>query len=143
MIKQRFYIGRYGWNVTIFYAVSHYDIAQILEALAKINCPEEYMAMTADNLKKGKVNSGVTYSNDAWRCSVVVIGLCDSAEEYANSIAHERAHLVTHIASKCGLDLEGEEICYLTGDIARRMFRVSHRLVCEDCLNNLRGDVVL
>ena len=110
--------------------------------MQRIGCPRGYLRATADNLRKGKINSGVTYTNDRWRCSVVVIGLCNSPEEYANSIAHERAHLVTYIASECGLDLRGEEICYLTGDVARRMYKVSHRLVCGDCLEKLRGEVV-
>lgn len=54
------------------------------------------------------------------------------------STAHERAHLVTHIAGASGIEPEGEEICYLAGEIASKMFDVSHKFICADCLRRLK-----
>ena len=138
MIEQRFYVEKYDWRVTVFYAVTGYEVRWILEELRRVGCPPGYIRATAKNLRVGKINSGITYSNKRGRRSVMVIGLCDSAKQYSNSIAHERAHLVTHIAEASGIGLEGEEICYLTGDIASKMFDVSRRFICADCLRRLK-----
>lgn len=138
MIEQRFYVEKYDWRVTVFYAVTGYEVRWILEELRRVGCPSGYIRATAKNLRVGKINSGITYSNKRERRSVMVIGLCDSAKQYANSIAHERAHLVTHIAEASGIGLEGEEICYLTGDITSKMFDVSRRFICADCLRRLK-----
>ena len=38
MMYQEFRIKKYGWRVRVFYAVSHYDVESILEALRDIGC---------------------------------------------------------------------------------------------------------
>lgn len=138
MIEQRFFVKKYDWCVTVFYAVTGYEVRWILQELRRAGCPSGYIRATAENLRVGKINSGITYSNKRERRTVMVIGLCDSARQYANSIAHERAHLVTHIAGASEIEPEGEEICYLAGEIASKMFDVSHKFICADCLRRLK-----
>ena len=66
----------------------------------------------------------------------MVVGRATSNAEYINSITHELRHLCDDIASVVGISDNGEDVAYLTGDIASQMADVIEVLVCN-CLNCL------
>lgn len=88
-------------------------------------------------LRSGKYNTGLTYSNTNDKCSVVVIGLTTSPEEFQNTFDHEKGHLAMHISSAFGLDVYGEEYQYLTGAIGQEMFKIAKKFLCEHCRKKL------
>ena len=141
MIRQAIRLNRYDWEVMVYYAVTDYAVDEILMALKDIKCEDKYLKVSEESLRSRTLNTGITYSNPKLRKSVMVIGLADSPEQYDNSIAHERDHLATHIAQADGIDLASEAKCYLTGYIAEKMHRVSHRFVCRDCYGSVRAYV--
>lgn len=94
---------------------------------------------TFDNYVKAKKipNVGITYSNFKHKCSIVVIGLTTSAEEFQNTFDHEKGHLAMHISSALKIKPYGEEYQYLTGEIGQSMFKIAKRFLCDDCRQKL------
>lgn len=70
-------------------------------------------------------------SSPSERASVVVIGHATSVEETVNTFSHELRHLVDDIAAVCGITVSGEEVAYLTGDIALTLASSLLHIVCE------------
>lgn len=106
---------------------------EILEELKLINCSASELKKAEKVLKTGGYNVGLTYSSFEHRCSIVVIGLTTSADEFQNTFDHEKGHLTTHIKDACNLDAEGEEYQYLTGEVGQKMFKIAKRFLCDDC----------
>lgn len=133
MIRQELYIKEYDWWVTVYYAVTCYCISEIMDALYRVGCRGSYYFNAYRQMKECSLNTGITYSNNASRESVVVIALTSSADEFANSIAHENAHLAVHISDALGIDKASEEFCYLVGNTFQRMYTKCHHLLCRHC----------
>lgn len=138
MMYQEFRIKKYGWRVRVFYAVSHYDVESILEALRDIGCRGKRLREVRRSLIRAEIDTGLTYSNYAKGETVMVIAIASSAAEYENSIRHEAHHLHMHIAEAYDLDPYGEPVAYLVGDTSRAMHPIASRLTCECCLRELR-----
>lgn len=141
MVRQDFHIDSADWDVTVFYPVSSLNVTRIICELRKAGCSNRNLQRAYSNLFAHKENTGMTFSNTSERKSIIVLGFASSADEYANSICHERRHLVTHIAQDLGLDPYGEEVCYLDGEVAGKMFRITKQLVCPTCLSKLRASL--
>ena len=109
MIVQNIYLEDWDWHVTVYYAVDTYYADEILEELESIGCSWSELVKAEDLLRSGQYNTGITYSNFKHRCSVVVIGLTTSAEEFQ----------------------------YLTGEIGQAMFKVAKRFLCDNCRKKL------
>ena len=141
MIVQTFHLKKYGWRVRVFYAVSHYHVERIVEALREIGCRGRKLRSARESLSRAEIDTGLTYSNYLRRETVMVIGMASTAAEYENSIRHETHHLHMHIAEACGLDPYGEPVAYLVGETARAMHGVASRLTCECCLKDVRRGI--
>lgn len=138
MIIQEFYIKKYDWCVKVFYAVTHYDLDVVEDALLATGCRKKDIARARENLGAG-YNHGLTYTNSAKRCSVVVVGLAENGAEYYNTIVHEQTHLVIHICKAYGIDYLSEELCYLAGEIAEKMYPKVKHIICDSCLERLKN----
>lgn len=139
MIVQDIYLPEYDWHCKIFYAVTCYWEDEILRELKRIGCSGKNYKTARRNLHTGKMNTGLTYSNKDTGESVVVIAKTSSAEEFAHTYDHEKGHLAKHIALAYDIDPYGEELQYLSGDIAKKMFPVAKRFMCECCRKKLYG----
>lgn len=133
MIKHKFIVNRRYWKVYVYYNVSKRNINEILDKLENLNFPDSYVTSAYTMLNNNKLNSGRTFSNIRNKVSVVIIGKTSNATEFVNSFVHEIAHLSNHIARAYNLNLDNEEVCYLSGDIAQEMFKYCHRLMCDCC----------
>ena len=124
MIRERFYITVNGepWYITVFLPVTGYHVPEIMDALRGAGINEANFSAALGNLTSGRVNNGVTFSNPLLRESVSVWARSSSAAEWFNLVVHELHHLSVHIASACGMDLEGEEVCYINGGIAGYLY---------------------
>lgn len=133
MIRQRFHIFVKGkkWNITAFFPVTRYHVDEIMDALRYIDCNSEDLKSAYQNLTRGNVNNGLTFSNYLYRESVIIFAISISPAKYLNLITHELHHLSVHIAIASGFNLKAEEVCYINGDIAEMMFPVVVYLLCK------------
>lgn len=133
MIRQTIYIDKYDWEINAYFYVSEYYTEEILEMLWHLGCDADTAKKAYRNLSSGQLNTGLCYSNYVKRKSVFVIAKTSSAAEFFNSLHHELTHLKAHIANVYRLNPLGEEIAYLTGEIAREMFPKVKHLMCDCC----------
>lgn len=133
MITQSIYLPDYDWDIKVFYAVDGYYIETIVTELERLGCSDENIEELQDTLKEMPYNVGMTYSNLNGKCSIVIIGLTSSAEEFQNTFDHEKGHLAMHISAANDIDPFSEEFEYLVGDIGQSMFCVAKRFLCDHC----------
>lgn len=142
MIEQTIFLPDWcSWLAKVYYAVNRYNVVKILEDLEDFGCCGDDLKDAERNLRSGKANIGLTYSNFDRRLSLMVIGLTDSPEQFEDTLTHERGHLVTHIAQALELDPYGEDVQYLCGEIARQMFPIAKKFLCEHCRQELKAQV--
>lgn len=132
MIRQQFTLDRAGgWLVTAYYAVTHYEVDEILHTLAEAGADDKSLERAYDNLSSGNLNTGLCYSGKGE--SVLVISCASSPAQFLNSLVHELHHLASHIASALGYDHKGEETCYIAGETAEKIYKVASKFLCEHC----------
>lgn len=136
MIIQDIYLQRWDWSIKVFYAIDTYYIDHILGELECIGCTESDLKQ-AEKCLKGE-NTGLTYSNLRYKCSIVVIGITSSPAEFQNTFDHEKSHLAMHISEALDIDLFKEEYEYLIGEIGQAMFPVAKRFLCEHCRKDMK-----
>lgn len=131
MIRSECYIRVNGepWRVTIFLLVTGYHVDEIMAALLALGINEENYTDAVKNLRSGRVNNGLTFSSAEHRATVSVWAMATSPAVYFNLIVHELHHLSVHIAVCNGLDLEGEDVCYINGDIAQYLYPLCRPLI--------------
>jgi hypothetical protein len=136
MICRDIYIEQYDWEVHCYFAVNKYYTERILSVLSALGCSDSIFYQVEKKLARNEKNAGFTYSNPDKQESLLVVGLATSNEEYVNSISHELRHLCDDIASVYDIPSKGEEVAYLTGDIAGKLADIIQVLVCNclDCL---------
>ena len=139
MIYKQIILDNYDdWVVDVYFGVTHWDVNVIMDNLHYIGCDGKIAHTAYKNLSSGNLNTGLTYSNFAKHHSVMVIGVADSAKQFLNTLTHEQYHLTAHIGRVFYLDMYGEEVCYLMGDISQELFKVSRKFICECCRTKTR-----
>lgn len=132
MIRQTIYLDRAdGWKITCYYAVTHYEVEEILQTMERAGADDESLERAYDNLSSGNLNTGLCYSGNGE--SVMVISCASSPAQFLNSLVHELHHLASHIASALGYNQKGEEACYIGGETAEKMYKVASKFLCEHC----------
>ena len=133
MIRQVIHIHRYDWTVVAFYDARQWDADRILDELYELGISDRTIGKAADNLYAGLKDTGLTYTNARERATIIVLSRTTSKAEFANSWVHEIGHCSKHIALAYGLDCNGEEVNYLSGELAREMQPIAARLMCPTC----------
>lgn len=133
MVRQTLYIPKYDWDVVVFYESDYCDAPDILKEMDEIGIDEYTFIRAKANLRKGRVDTGLTFTNAKEHTSMIVLSATSSKAEFANTWFHEVFHCAVHIAQACGLDYEGEAIAYVGGELARDMQPVAARLMCPTC----------
>lgn len=136
MITQEFIVDRRYWKVYVYYDVTLKDTIKIVTKLQEIKLPKSYITSAYTTLISDKLNQGITETNSKLKKSVVVFTKTTNASQFINSFVHEIGHLSNHIARTYNLDLNGEEVQYIAGDIAQEMFKRCHTLICDNCRKN-------
>lgn len=132
MIRQIIHLERAeSWKVTCYYAVTHYEVDEILHTLAEAGADDKSLERAYENLSSGNPNCGICYSGKGE--SVLVVTVTTNVEEFADSIDHEKHHLAVQIADVLKWNLKGEEVCYLAGEIGRKMHPIVSHYLCEHC----------
>ena len=112
------------WGIYVYYDTTPYDTEELLGKLRSLGCSENGVLRTRKQLLRGGYNNGFTYSNRALKQSVVSLGRASKFSQFLNSFSHELHHLSTHIAQAYGIPLDGEDVCYLSGSIAQKMYPI-------------------
>lgn len=121
------------WTVIFLFSLEGHEEEEVLRQLFYCKPPKSVANKVAENLEANRENEGFTYSNTEMRRSVVYIGPTNSGAEFLSSFVHELAHLVCDICITDRISLRGEEIAYLTGEIARRLSDVVCHFSCDNC----------
>lgn len=131
------YIKRCRWWVRIYFSVTCYHTDRILDDLDYLNCSDEIYNRAQRHLRRGNLNTGLTYSNARARKSVMVVGLSSTMGQFLNSFEHELRHLIDDIAGSLDIAIKGEDVAYLTGDMNALLFEDIHPFICcsENCKN--------
>lgn len=120
MIYQTFQIE--DWNIELYIEPENINIQELLEVMQDFGCNYESVRLTYENIKKNKYNKGFTYSKLFQ--SLMFIGPTTSKEQLINTIAHESRHLQQHIANIYNMNQNGEQVCYLTGEIVSIIYKI-------------------
>ena len=133
MITQEFIVDKVYWKVYVYYDVTSKDTIKIITKLQELKLPKSYITSAYTTLISNKLNQGLTETNSKLKESIVVFTKTTNASQFVNSFVHEIGHLSNHIARTYNLDLNGEEVQYIAGDIAQQMFKRCHTLMCDCC----------
>lgn len=131
MIRQFIYLPGYRWKIQVYYWAGRENADEILHTLQGFGATGDTLRSAENNLRGAVIDTGLTYTNDLRRATVVVISRSSSPEEFWNTLDHEKGHAVQHISSALGMDEAGESQQYLAGEIARRMHPVAKRFICK------------
>lgn len=115
MIRQDVYLEKYDWDVMVCHVSCKEDADEAMDLLSSVGCKGKPLLDAYDHISVDGMNKGLTYTNVDKRVSVVIISKASSEGEYINSLAHEMFHVVAHVCGFLGLDMQGEEPCYLMG----------------------------
>lgn len=127
MIAQYIMIGDHKWNILVYYNVDLYGLTEVKEMLSRLDCPKRYMRKALDVLRN--YNTGLTYSNNKYKMSIVCISRTTSEEQMMNSIAHEVKHVQSHICEYYDVEEDTEAAAYLTGYIIQKMHKAFKQLL--------------
>lgn len=139
MIIQNVYLEDWDWYIKVYYAVDTFYMDSILGELESMGCSRKKLNNIEKTFTEYPYNNGLTYSNVAYRWSLVVIGITESPEEFQNTFDHEKGHLAMHIAETDNMDIFGEEYQYLVGEIGKQLFPIAKKFMCEHCRIDLKG----
>lgn len=84
MITQDFTLPKYNWHVKVYYAVTTYWTSRIINELENIGCDGIELRRAYENLRRGDLNTGLTYSNLNMGETVMVISLTSSSPQFLN-----------------------------------------------------------
>lgn len=129
MIKQLFRIDKYDWKVIVLYEISYRDTDYVIDMLKQMDAPDYILRSAYKNVNEGQPNTGFIYSDYDKQRSIIVVSKTTSNRELIDTIVHEANHLQSHIATVFNLDEKGEEVCYLIGDIVKRMYKVFNKII--------------
>lgn len=136
MIRQYVYIPRYDWEVIAYYESDSHNAGEILSEIEASGADDYTYNRALNNLRGGLVDTGLTYSNTGERRTIIVMSQASSRAEFANTWFHELIHAANHIGAANGLDVQGEAVAYVGGELARAMQPVAALLMCPRCEYN-------
>ncbi len=130
MIVRNLRLYGWDWDIIALYDVVPSDLDYVLHELRRFDCPASMLRKAKRNVLDGYPNNGLTYTNNEERVSVMIIGRATCPAQFWNTLDHEKGHVAEHIAERMGLDHKGEEIEYLKGLIAEKVYPEAIRFLC-------------
>lgn len=133
MIVRMVHIRR--WDVLFLFSFDTDDLGRIVDALVWASAPDSILQRVSENVNAGRWNEGFCYSDPSLRRSVAAVGLTSGGEEFVNSTVHEIMHIAQDVARTDGLDIYGESVAYLAGDLTAQISDI----ICHESCPNCRG----
>ncbi len=131
MIREEIHIEQYGWHLYAYLAAAPEDADEILAKVGDVGISAQELMKAERHLRYNACDGGMTYSSLTDRTSVMVVGISSSDAEALNTFSHELRHLTDDISLACGIPSKGEEVAYLTGDIALVLAASLLHIVCD------------
>lgn len=131
MIGSYFTISKYNWKVKVFYNIKKQDIGLCIKELNKLTHKKRFHKECYDTLYTNKTDRAYIYTSYIKHKSVIFIGVPSSTGELMDTITHEANHLKSHIATYYDLDEKDEEVCYIIGNIIKKMSKEFISLICD------------
>lgn len=122
MRRQEIRLDKYQWNVVIFFDYTSADSEYLCQRLTDIGCAGDALINAYEHFLKGGEECGLTYSNISERKSIVAIGKSHGKASMVNTLGHELLHVVAHVCEADGIDMMGEEACYLMGTLCEKIY---------------------
>lgn len=123
MTRRKIRMEQYEWSVICFLSYTINDTDYICRALKDIRCNGDALLEAYGHLSKNCSGRGLTYSNVIERKSIVAIGKSPDRASILNTIGHELFHVVAHICNKDNIDMQGEEPCYIMGELCEKLYK--------------------
>ena len=133
MIIQEFHIKECDWDVSVIYNATQDDVDRVSMFLENKDMDEESLKEASMLFRECILNSGMTYSDVEKRMSLMVIGYGSCASEFADTLDHEKGHLMMHLAQYCNIEVFSERFQYLNGNIGNTMFPYASIFLCDKC----------
>lgn len=131
MIGSYFTIFKYDWKVKVFYNIKKQDIGLCIKELNKLTHKKRFHKECYDTLYTNKTDRAYIYTSYIKHESVIFIGVPSSTGELMDTITHEANHLKSHIATYYNLNEKDEEVCYIIGNIVKKMSKEFISLICD------------
>lgn len=121
MIKFKYYIPKYYWDLILFIDVDVEDINNIIQHLHFLYVDNIIVNKVINNIISG-YNNAVTVSNKTINKSIITINKTYNDKELVNSIVHEVYHMTFHIVNKNNIEYDSEKAAYLIGNIVADIY---------------------
>lgn len=131
MIRQKFTIPGYDWDVFVFYNTDNIDAEEVLALLQVIEVSAFDYTVALTNMMENNTDTGFCYSNFNKRKSVLVISETSTPAQFMNSFIHEVRHLERHVEYALSIDPYSEEAACLAGTIGELMFPKARLFMCK------------
>lgn len=122
MRRIRTRLRRLDWGVSCYIGYTPSDCAEICRSLEDIGCCGDALLEACGHLSKDCAGRGLTYSNVRLRESVVAVGRSADCADMVNTAGHELLHVVAHVCGEDGIGMQGEEPCYMMGELCENLF---------------------
>lgn len=120
-LRQQFKIGKYDWDVVIYYTVNEKQKAEIITELKELQPNKETFERLERNLINQELDTGFIYSSFQKKFSLIVIHKASSIGEFVNTFVHEKNHLEMHICEALDINPYSEEAAILSGETAMQI----------------------
>lgn len=133
MIYREVHIKGAEWTAHFYFAIDTYWESEILERLRIMGASSQVTFKIARSMQNNRLDTGFTYSKPSKRESIVVVGRASNGGQFLNSTTHELRHLVDDIAKEDNMQMSGEGVAYLTGDIINEISDIVCKFSCNCC----------
>lgn len=113
---------KYDWDIEVCIIIENPNIQYILDKLKNLGCSEDILHKAISRIEDYE-NSGFTFTNRKLHRSIIVINRPNSYEEFIDTYNHEKNHVEMHICKEFGIDPHSEEAAYLSGQLAKKLFK--------------------
>lgn len=127
MIAQYIQLGNKGWNVLVYYNAGVGDYLEIEESLDQLDCPEADKRKALNTLRK--LNTGFTFTNDAYKMSIVCISKAEDVGQFVNTVIHEAKHVQSHVCQYYNIEEDTETAAYLIGHLVHQMYKMLAKIL--------------
>lgn len=122
MIVQYITVDHDKWDIIVCYGTSKEDFWDLYDLLTDYECPKRLIINGLNTITR-RLNTGMTYTNDKYKTSIVCISDVTSSDQFVNTTIHEAKHVQSHICKYYNVDESGERAAYLIGYIVQKMYR--------------------
>lgn len=123
MIRRDLTLKRCDWRVCCYIGYESEDAVFLCQELTAMGCRDDKIREAFEHFMRGGEGCGLTYSNRDERKSFVAIGRTNSHGDMVNTVGHELFHVVAHVCDADGVNMQGEEACYIMGELCEKIYK--------------------